>query len=140
MLVYPRSKVTPPRHFCSEEQSSVSTPASRNWSALLLCAPGREVPGLRSGGTGLRRLPNLAFISVHHTSISRRRMNITGIMWSRCRGAAGRRHEALTASQSKPEALSIWPQCPLAPPLGKSFTVPSASYLYLQWFSINALP
>lgn len=39
-----------PRHFCSEEQSSVSTLAPRNWSALLLCAPGREVPGLRSGG------------------------------------------------------------------------------------------
>lgn len=50
MLVYPRSKVTPPRHFCSEDQSSVSTLAPRNWSALLLCAPSREVPGLRSGG------------------------------------------------------------------------------------------
>lgn len=50
MLVYPRSKVTHPRHFCSEDQSSVSTPAARNWSALLLCAPGGEVPGLRSGG------------------------------------------------------------------------------------------
>lgn len=50
MLVYPRSKVMHPRHFCSEDQSSVSTPAARNWSALLLCAPGRKVPGLRSGG------------------------------------------------------------------------------------------
>lgn len=44
MLVYPRSKVMHPRHFCSEDQSSVSTPAARNWRALLLRAP-----GLRSG-------------------------------------------------------------------------------------------